>query len=789
MFSCDEAIIAKDGIANKHDQCDDCLNDSAKYKPKTLISSTQSQMTIDVGNYGTTYTQVELYRDQEMPSRLRFVSIGDSVNKLVAVAMVKDTTAWAEQPFASLTDLNFVSDVFRVQRFGDGCSYPSTCDDLTLELYLPDLPDGSFVNVQLQYHSSGTIKTIDTVSKRGSGWWFVTIPGGDCSTDNSHDIYLIASEAADPCVDYGCDTATTTCDSSSGQAVCNCNPAHGRVDERVCKPIEWTCQDLTVRIENDQDLSEGWRIRGIKLFTGDDDNCEQSIDGSDFTVTSSATFARHNANAVLEHQQGVYQSFADGDKDWKNNEWWSACQDGCAKGSAWIEITVPAAAIANYGCTISSVKISQDVVQFSEVMRVSVGLSTGNHALYPGHGFRPYITSQFVKQWVIGTAGETCTKDTHPRPDPSKCHVLDIGTKDKSVAGAELASYDSVPSAFQCRLLALQHVDLGVRSWKWFSHDDNTHIREQADVAWHLVDLEADDLLTTSGRGKPLSKLADDEFTIVDGKLTVNSDSELLSRYRGWRVMHPNKQDALTKVDDFVSQYGAKSAADFIHSSFHVKSPQPHVHNQICYLMGSSLDSDALPADQTAYWTVGDLGLIVTDVSPGAVVSGDKFGLSLHGVGLPTSGALQRIKIVPETGNCLDMHSSLIMGIGCSTAHICSPKPSTSIESEATWSKLSARSTRLSANYKVCYCSGPCYAQGDYVEVTTGTSPAIFTVATSEYSWSINSDANLETTDDTLTRNSGAFNFMLNRISVSNPTDAMNYQVEQLSNVDVVDRC
>ncbi len=78
---------------------------------------------------------------------------------------------------------------------------------------------------------------------------------------------------------------------------------------------------------------------------------------------------------------------------------------------------------------------------------------------------------RFVKQWLIGEASDTCTTGTHPRPDPNFCHSLSIGTKQKSVGGQELALYSSVPSPFQCRLLALQHVSLGVRSWKYFNQD------------------------------------------------------------------------------------------------------------------------------------------------------------------------------------------------------------------------------------------------------------------------------------------------------------------------------
>ncbi len=39
------------------------------------------------------------------------------------------------------------------------------------------------------------------MSKRGSGWWFVTIPA-DCE-NNSNDIYIVAAEMADPCPTYG----------------------------------------------------------------------------------------------------------------------------------------------------------------------------------------------------------------------------------------------------------------------------------------------------------------------------------------------------------------------------------------------------------------------------------------------------------------------------------------------------------------------------------------------------------------------------------------------------------
>ncbi len=39
-------------------------------------------------------------------------------------------------------------------------------------------------------------------------------------------------------------------------------------------------------------------------------------------------------------------------------------------------------------------KVNQDDKQFSETMRVSVGLASGD-ALSPAHGFRPYVSSPY----------------------------------------------------------------------------------------------------------------------------------------------------------------------------------------------------------------------------------------------------------------------------------------------------------------------------------------------------------------------------------------------------------
>ncbi len=97
------------------------------------------------------------------------VSIGDNVNKMVAVAMVMDTSAWGGAfEFPSLDQYgrinNFVSDVFHIQRFGELCAYPTTCESMSVELYLPDLPQGSLTNLHVFYPATGSYGVIDSTN-------------------------------------------------------------------------------------------------------------------------------------------------------------------------------------------------------------------------------------------------------------------------------------------------------------------------------------------------------------------------------------------------------------------------------------------------------------------------------------------------------------------------------------------------------------------------------------------------------------------------------------------------
>ncbi len=60
----------------------------------------------------------------------------------------------------------------------------------------------------------------------------------------------------------------------------------------------------------------------------------------------------HTADAVKSCPSGEGCDAAAGE-DYSNFEWWSACQDGCEKGEAWLEITVPVSAVESFGCQIS----------------------------------------------------------------------------------------------------------------------------------------------------------------------------------------------------------------------------------------------------------------------------------------------------------------------------------------------------------------------------------------------------------------------------------------------------
>ena len=74
-------------------------------------------------------------------------------------------------------------------------------------------------------------------------------------------------------------------------------------------------------------------------------------------------------------------------------------------------------------------------------------------------------------------------------------------------------------------------------------------------------------------------------------------------------------------------------------------------------------------------------------------------------------------------------------GVGCSDKYICSPKPSKSSTTSATWTGLSIVAEEAEVEYTVCYCDGPCYAAWQYVPV-----PGVVVVEGSGFQWSTVTD-------------------------------------------------
>jgi hypothetical protein len=186
--------------------------------------------------------------------------------------------------------------------------------------------------------------------------------------------------------------------------------------------------------------------------------------------------------------------------------------------------------------------------------------------------------------------------------------------------------------------------------------------------------------------------------------------------------------------------------------------------HKVCYLMGGDW---GVAAAQVSTWVSDTLGpVLMQSTATAGLATGTTFSLTVHGIHLPT-GTSARAKIVKKTAaadlGCLAAPAETVSGIGCSDAAICSPAPSATTPSSATWTGLQIMTTQETEEDTVCYCPGPCYADYQYTPV-----PGTIQVAGSGFMWEMLGVTSLDRSD-------GSFSLKVTRppfhYSMTNNTD------------------
>jgi len=141
-----------------------------------------------------------------------------------------------------------------------------------------------------------------------------------------------------------------------------------------------------------------------------------------------------------------------------------------------------------------------------------------------------------------------------------------------------------------------------------------------------------------------------------------------------------------------------------------------HCH-QMCYLLKEPMATTRQL--DSGNFTAGAVDPVISSVvlEPQEPQSGELFSVHVKGLAIPSHVPSQRIKIVRAEDGCDGIQPAAVVGLGCSDAFICSPKPTNVSQTEVVFSNIAVLATSATQAYKVCYCGGPCRQPWHYAEI------------------------------------------------------------------------
>jgi hypothetical protein len=736
------------------DTCVGIITDSTKFVAKQIASPVRAEYYVDVAKYGPHFHDHAVYRDEPAAPVVYFESFGGAHAVMVKVASndamypanaaTELTTLYTislSYPMQEDVELLAVSDVIRVETFGEGCLAPED-QTVSFKIAAPGVKGLGLYILQTGL-VSGESKNFAAFA--GDDGLFAV----DATVTEPTDFaaFVDNDECAMPLSWTGC-SPFSTCTNKVGSYTCTCKAGYkdvGAVPGTECVEEKYECPDVTVKVSNGDMLNFGWRVREMRLYRGETCDEESAVgltmmgtarEYKEKTTFTGVEIDTYNHPREIVRALQCYTKCGAGEykgarklsrarRMQMSPTDWSNCGGNSGSGSS---IMKPSSTEDTVLC--ASTPTCEEVCnQLSDCIGFfqpsAKGALIDKCQLFAAGAAVPTVISEavegifFEKAFKVKLSSSPSDK-THPKElvydGYGMSHTKD--DRDADTKNTEFWSecYDCAPDSAFLEVTVSLSVGPGepcqihgLAFWQdpeYMSSSLNVYVGTSKGGLKPTVGLRGAPLAEKSLLSAPFYGAYRYEgespktcMSLTCGQTKVLYTGEVIANGAIPNVDSPClcKQLCLENVQNGCEIWGLYHELDT-----HSDTPEVHIH-KVCYLMGGKWGTAAA---QVSTWISDTLGVVLT----GASQAGSS--VKVTGLHLP-SGSSARIKLV-DTGDCADPPADTVSGIGCSDSAICSPAPAKVSSTEAVWTGISIKATQEDVEYTVCYCAGPCYAAYQY---------------------------------------------------------------------------